>query len=550
MVKKAHHRSITRYALTSLSALGVLAAAQVANADQVVVKNGDTVWSIAKQHGLTTQALENVNPKAIKKLNNSIDLIYAGQQLSLSQQTETASDQADIANGTHVVAPGETLSQLAARFHVSVNELMVWNHLSSDQLYIGQRLAIAGPALGDTVAIPTTVTPTSAIETPTSVSQSASTVTVSEPASAPASVAATASQTTVASSAPASAPVTDQASTQVTVNQPASATTDQSSTSVAPALASQTDNGQQATTSSVAQPTSLASQVSSSASTSSITNVASQASQSATATPTVTAQNSVTSDQGQNSVTPVESTASQSNTVTTEEFTVPSQSSANTTSIAASQLTASAYQTTAPATSQVPASQSTSASQVPASQSTAVQQVASQTPTSQTNMATTTSTQSSVSQSASAQAVTSAPASAAATSSAAQSQSSASTNLQQGSVVSLAVKIANSNSVPYVWGGSTLSGMDCSGLVDYVYANAEGKQLPHNTVALESYVSQHSVSEAQSGDILFWGSHGSTYHCAIYIGNNQFVAAAKPGTNVAVYSISPYFEPSFAGTVK
>lgn len=117
-------------------------------------------------------------------------------------------------------------------------------------------------------------------------------------------------------------------------------------------------------------------------------------------------------------------------------------------------------------------------------------------------------------------------------------------------MVSLAVKIANSNSVPYVWGGSSLNGMDCSGLVDYVYAHAEGKQLPHNTVALESCVNQHAVSQAQAGDILFWGQHGSTYHCAIYTGNNQFVAAAKPGTNVASYTISPYFEPSFAGTVK
>jgi cell wall-associated NlpC family hydrolase len=137
-----------------------------------------------------------------------------------------------------------------------------------------------------------------------------------------------------------------------------------------------------------------------------------------------------------------------------------------------------------------------------------------------------------------------------ATTNASQTQSTTNSNLQSGSVVSLATKIANSNSVPYVWGGSSLSGMDCSGLVDYVYKNAEGKQLPHNTVALESCVNQHSVSQAQAGDILFWGQHGATYHSAIYIGNNQYVAAAKPGTNVSTYTISSYFMPSFAGTVK
>lgn len=133
---------------------------------------------------------------------------------------------------------------------------------------------------------------------------------------------------------------------------------------------------------------------------------------------------------------------------------------------------------------------------------------------------------------------------------AANNQATSTTDLQSGSVVSLAVKIANSNSVPYVWGGNSLSGMDCSGFVDYVYAHAENKQLPHNSVALESCVNKHAVSQAQPGDILFWGQHGSTYHVAIYTGNNQYAAAAQPGTNVSVYTLSPYFAPSFAGTVK
>ncbi len=91
--------------------------------------------------------------------------------------------------------------------------------------------------------------------------------------------------------------------------------------------------------------------------------------------------------------------------------------------------------------------------------------------------------------------------------------------------------------------------MDCSGLVDYVYAHSEGKQLPHYTVSLESCVSQKTVSQAQPGDLLFWGQHGSTYHVAIYIGNNQYVAAPQPGQNVEIQTISPYFAPSFAGSV-
>lgn len=121
-------------------------------------------------------------------------------------------------------------------------------------------------------------------------------------------------------------------------------------------------------------------------------------------------------------------------------------------------------------------------------------------------------------------------------------------DLQSGSVVSLAVKLANAG-IPYVSGGSSLSGMDCSGLVAYVFQNAEGKSLAHYTVSLESEVTRKSVSDAQPGDLLFWGNHGSTYHVAIYIGNGQFVAAPEPGENVQVQSISSYFMPSFAGTV-
>jgi len=123
------------------------------------------------------------------------------------------------------------------------------------------------------------------------------------------------------------------------------------------------------------------------------------------------------------------------------------------------------------------------------------------------------------------------------------------TNLSSGSVTGLALKLASAN-IPYVWGGSSLSGMDCSGLVAYVYKNALGVNLPHNTVSQEAFVSKHSVGTAKPGDILFWGNSGATYHDAIYLGNNQFVAAPEPGDNVKVQQISKYFMPSFAGTLK
>lgn len=113
--------------------------------------------------------------------------------------------------------------------------------------------------------------------------------------------------------------------------------------------------------------------------------------------------------------------------------------------------------------------------------------------------------------------------------------------------VQLAQQFANMN-IPYVWGGSTPSGFDCSGLTAYIYGQL-GVNIGRNTVAQEGHVTTKAVSQAEPGDLLFWGGHGSTYHVAIYIGNNQYVAAPEPGQNVQVQTINSYFMPSFAGSV-
>ena len=114
-------------------------------------------------------------------------------------------------------------------------------------------------------------------------------------------------------------------------------------------------------------------------------------------------------------------------------------------------------------------------------------------------------------------------------------------------IVNLAIQYAHMG-IPYVWGGSTPQGFDCSGLTSYVYRQA-GIQIGRTTVAQETNVNAKPVSAAQPGDLLFWGSHGSTYHVAIYIGNNQYVAAPTPGQNVDIETINSYFPPSFAGSV-
>lgn len=122
-----------------------------------------------------------------------------------------------------------------------------------------------------------------------------------------------------------------------------------------------------------------------------------------------------------------------------------------------------------------------------------------------------------------------------------------SSSVNTSSVVAAAISLTKMN-IPYVYGGSSLSGMDCSGLTMYVYSMF-GVSLPHNTVAQEGYVNYESVSQAQPGDLLFWGSKGASYHVAIYIGGGQFVHAPTEGENVKISSISG-FPPSFAGRIK
>lgn len=114
--------------------------------------------------------------------------------------------------------------------------------------------------------------------------------------------------------------------------------------------------------------------------------------------------------------------------------------------------------------------------------------------------------------------------------------------------VALAKQLANEG-IPYVWGGTTTSGFDCSGLTQYVYAHA-GVTIGRTTTDQERYVDYESVSAAQPGDLLFWGSQGGSYHVAIYIGNGQYVSAPEPGQNVQVQSLNQYFYPSFAGRVR
>ncbi len=99
---------------------------------------------------------------------------------------------------------------------------------------------------------------------------------------------------------------------------------------------------------------------------------------------------------------------------------------------------------------------------------------------------------------------------------------------------------------PYVWGSKGPNTFDCSGLTYYVYMKATGHYIGGWTGEQQYAGTQIPVSQAQPGDLVFWGpSSGVTHHVGIYIGNGQFIHAPQPGDKVRVTSISD-FTPDFA----
>lgn len=90
---------------------------------------------------------------------------------------------------------------------------------------------------------------------------------------------------------------------------------------------------------------------------------------------------------------------------------------------------------------------------------------------------------------------------------------------------------------PYVWGGTTPSGFDCSGFVQYVYRYF-GISLGRTTYDQVDEGVAVSRNQLQPGDLVFFGSASAPHHVGIYVGNNSYIHAPQTGDVVKVSALT------------
>ena len=527
--------------------LFLASAATAVNADSVhhVVKN-DTVWALSQKFGVSIKSIEQLN-----HIDQNTNMIYVGQDLQIPNKDAQAPK-----NNTHTytVQSGDSLWAIAQKFNTSVDHLKQLNGLTSNLIYVGQTLKVDGqavaqpakaatPAPAKTVAQPVQQQAPVAKASVASTTQKAAPVQQAQQPSAQSTVKSTpAVQSTVkqapvvssvSSQAPAlSATQIQPATSSVATSKVAPAVTSSSATTVSSSQApvsssassasvSSSSASQQTVASSSSSQTSVASSVSSAAPASSVSSQSSSKQAVIAAnhtTATVKSGDSlyaIAQEYGVSVASLREANPNLGNSLTVGQSLIINNPTKNPAAASSSsqqaQASSASSQQQAPQAREAAAPQARTANNQQAAQSNNNQQ--------QNNNNNNQAAQVS-----------------------SQAQQSSTTRTGSGNnVVSYAESFIG---VPYVYGGTTPSGFDCSGFVQYVY-NHFGKSLPRTTTQQENCGTQIPVSQAQPGDLYFWGNKGSAYHVAICVGNGKYIAAPEPGQSVSIGS-TQYFQPSFA----
>ena len=523
--------------------LFLASAATAVNADSVhrVVKN-DTVWALSQKFGVSIKSIEQLN-----HIDQNTNMIYVGQDLQIPNKDAQAPK-----NNTHTytVQSGDSLWAIAQKFNTSVDHLKQLNGLTSNLIYVGQTLKVDGqasaqPAKAATPAPAKTVAQPVQQQAPVAKASVASSTQKAAPVQQPSvqstvkstpAVQSTVKQTPVASSVSSAAPASSAtqaqpATSSVATSKVAPAVSSSSATTVSSSQApvsssassasvSSSSASQQTVASSSSSQTSVASSVSSAAPASSVS------SQSSSKQAVIAANHTTATVKSGDSLYAI----AQEYGVSVASLREANPNLGNSLTVGQSLIVNNPTKNPAAASSSLQQAQASSASsqqQAPQAREAAAPQA--RTANNNQQAAQNNNQQQNNNNNQAAQANSKA-------------QQSSTTRTGSGNnVVSYAESFIG---VPYVYGGTTPSGFDCSGFVQYVY-NHFGVSLPRTTTQQENYGTQIPVSQAQPGDLYFWGNKGSAYHVAICVGNGKYIAAPEPGQSVSIGS-TQYFQPSFA----
>lgn len=102
--------------------------------------------------------------------------------------------------------------------------------------------------------------------------------------------------------------------------------------------------------------------------------------------------------------------------------------------------------------------------------------------------------------------------------------------------------------VPYLWGGTTPAGFDCSGLVQYCYREVFNIELPRTTYYQCEVGVEVPFEELLPGDLLFFADGGDVHHVAMYLGDGYYVEAPHTGDVVKITAMNDKL-PAFAKRV-
>ena len=115
----------------------------VSEGEYYTVKNGDTLWTIARKYGLSVDELKNIN-------NISSNVLSIGQVLKV-KKTQGSSEEADL--NTYIIKSGDTLYSIASKYNISVDNLKKANNLASNILQVGQKLIIPNNEISDDIYV-------------------------------------------------------------------------------------------------------------------------------------------------------------------------------------------------------------------------------------------------------------------------------------------------------------------------------------------------------------------------------------------------------------